>query len=124
MAATYIYINDSSNNTWQIGVSDSGILQSQSVSQQSPPAIYLNDYASNTTSWLLTVTTSGIIGTQQVTYNAAYPTGQGLISPGGYAFNFRVDSNGILGTVSFPAEEEYSLMWRMQPPEMMATVWQ
>jgi predicted secreted protein len=122
--ATYIYINDSGNNTWQVGVSDAGILSSLSVAQQSPAAIYLNDYGTNTTSWLLTITTSGIIGTSQVTYNAAYPTGQGLISPGGYAFNLQVNSSGILRTTAFQPEEEYSLLWSMQPPEMTVTVFE
>jgi hypothetical protein len=121
--ATYIYINDSSNNTWQIGVSDSGILQSQSVSQQSPSAIYLNDYASNTTSWLVTVTTSGIIGTQQATYNSSYPISQGLSSPSGYSFDLEVNSSGVLSTVSFQPEEEY---WRPVPScsaDLTTTVW-
>jgi hypothetical protein len=121
---TYIYINDSGGNTWQVGVSDSGILQSQSVGQQSPAAIYLNDYATNTTSWLLTITTSGIIGTQQVTYNAGYPISQGLSSPSGYSFDLEVNSGGILSTVSFQPEEDYSILWRMQPPEMTATVFE
>jgi predicted secreted protein len=122
--ATYIYINDSSNNTWQIGVSDAGILQSQSVSQQSPTAIYLNDYSTNTTSWLLTVTTSGVIGTQQATYNASYPVSQGLSSPSGYSFDLQVSSSGVLSTVSFEPEEEY---WRpapLCPADMLATVFE
>jgi hypothetical protein len=122
MAATYIYINDSSGNTWQVGVSDAGILSATQVSQQSPPAIYLNDYATNTTTWLLTVTTSGIIGTQQVTYNASYPTGRGLISPSGYSFDLQVSSSGVMSTVSFEPEEEY---WRPAPScpaDLVATV--
>jgi hypothetical protein len=122
--ATYIYINDSSSNTWQVGVSDSGVLSSLSVAAQSPAAIYLNDYATNTTSWLLTVTTSGIIGTQQATYNALYPVSQGLSSPSGYSFDLQVNSSGILSTVSFQPEEDYSILWRVQPPEITATVWE
>jgi hypothetical protein len=122
--ATYIYINDSGGNTWQIGVSDSGILSSLSVATQSPAAIYLNDYATNTTTWLLTITTSGIIGTQQATYNASYPVSQGLSSPSGYSVDLQVSSSGVLSTVSFEPEEDYSILWRMQPPEMTATVWQ
>jgi hypothetical protein len=122
--ATYIYINDSNGNTWQIGVSDAGILSSTQVGQQSPAAIYLNDYATNTTSWLLTVSTSGIIGTQQqVTYNAAYPVSQGLSSPSGYSFDLQVNSSGVLSTVSFEPEEEYWQPAPLCPADMLATVW-
>jgi hypothetical protein len=122
--ATYIYINDSGGNTWQIGVSDSGILQSLSVSPQSPTPIYLNDYATNTTSWLLTVTTSGIIGTQQATYNSSYPISQGLSSPSGYSFDLEVNSSGVLSTVSLQPEEEYWNLRPAPPADMLATVWQ
>jgi hypothetical protein len=77
--ATYIHINDSGGNTWPIGMSDSSILSSVSVSQQSPAAIYLNDYATNTTTWLLTIITSGIIGTQQtLSYTWAANTWYGV----------------------------------------------
>lgn len=113
--ATYIYINDSSANTWQIGVDDNGILSSSPSGAQTPPAVCLNDYATNTTSWQLSVDTTGRIGTQQVTYSAAYPMGQSLVSPGGYTFTLEVDVNGIINTTSpFLPDDDW---WAMTQPE-------
>lgn len=122
--ATYIYINDSSSNTWQIGVSDAGILSATSVAQQSPSAINLNDFQTNSTSWLLAITTSGDLETESETYSASYPTSLTLISPSGFIWILQVNSSGILETASFIPEEDFWQVPLEQPCDPTVMVWQ
>lgn len=121
--ATYIYINDSSGNTWQIGVSDAGILSASSTTTQSPPTYYLNDFATNTTTWQLAITTAGVLETISQTYSSSNPTGIMLISPSGYIWILEVTSSGILETASLIPDEDF---WpgSVRPwPDQLTTVW-
>jgi hypothetical protein len=123
VAQTYLYINDSGGNTWQVAVSDGGVLSQDPVSQQSPAAIHLNDAATNSTSWLLAVTTAGVLELQTATYSSAYPTGITLISPSGYIWILETTSSGVLQTWPFAPEEDFlrpPLPW---PPDYPVTVW-
>lgn len=99
MAATFVYINDSGANTWQIGVDDNGILSATPVSPITPVALHLNDYATTSASWLLGITTDGNLTTTTATFNAAYPRSVPLISAGSKSFGVCVTTLGLLQTV-------------------------
>ena len=123
MPATYIYINDSSSNTWQIGVSDAGILSASSTTAQSPATLYLNDFATNSTTWQLAITTSGDLETISQTYSSSNPAGITLISPSGYIWVLQVNSSGILETASFVPDDDF---WSCGPAmgcDLNVTVW-
>jgi hypothetical protein len=122
--ATYIYINDSSSNTWQVGVSDTGVFSAASTSAQTPSPIYLNDYITNSTSWLLTVSTSGVLGATPETYSSGYPQGKGLVSPSGYNYRLVTTQNGVIVALYFEADEDYSWLGPLlQPFDPVVTVY-
>ena len=99
MPATYYYINDAGGNTWQLGVTDDGILTTEATSVQAPPALNMNGASYGDTSFYIGVTTvDGYLTTTPVTYNAAYPIYKPLFSPGGLLFYIGIDQDGILDT--------------------------
>jgi len=101
MPATFLYINDSGGNTWQIGVDDNGILSAISVAAQSPVAIDLN---AGGMSWRLGIGTDGCLSSASEAFNAANPTYVAIASPSGYFYQVRVDNNGILSTTQVFAQ--------------------
>ena len=112
MASTYLYVNDPSANTWQIGVTDDGILTTQAVAPQSPQPLYLNGYDAGNTSWRVgATTTDGFLTTTPVGYSAAYSIYQSLISSGGFLYYIGVAQDGILDTVTsgFPLSFLYDI---------------
>jgi hypothetical protein len=119
--ATYIYINDSGNNTWQVGVSDAGVLSAAPVSAQSPSPVYLNDFVNNTTSWLLAISTQGVLEAVTETYNSTYPTQQSLTSPSGYVFSLAVTPNGVIVAIYFEPDEDFWMKPLVQPFEPVVT---
>jgi len=94
MPASYIYINDSGANTWQVGIDADGILETTGVAAQSPPTLYLNDFEGPTTTWRLDVATDGVLSTTSQTFDPAKPDAILLAPPSGIACLLKVYANG------------------------------
>jgi SPP1 family predicted phage head-tail adaptor len=97
-AGQAVILNDSGGNSWQLTVSDSGVLAQVPVAAQAAPAFVLNDAGTNTTSWLLGITILGRLDNPPQTYSASNPTSIVLVSPDGSAWSVEIDTEGDLST--------------------------
>jgi hypothetical protein len=99
---TYIYLNDSGSNTWQLGVFDDGTLDPVPVAPQSPALLYLDDVDTGTTTWLLGITLLGAPDVTPETFNPTQPNFITLESSGGYFWNLKIYADGTLFTSLAP----------------------
>jgi len=106
------YLNDSGSNTWQVVVSDAGLLDQIPVSSETPSASTLNDIATNTATWTIGVDTSGELTATNDTYSSGNPTSIPLTSPGGYSFIIIVLANGDIDTRALgPSGQNLIITW-------------
>ena len=97
MASIPIYLTDSDDQTWQIGVTNAGLLISTAVSLTGPTFILIND-TSLATTWMLQILTTGNLQVVAASSPTTAPYAYYITAPNGQTWTMRVN-NGLLQTL-------------------------
>jgi hypothetical protein len=107
------YLHDGSGNTWEVVVSDGGVLDQIPVSPETASASTINDVATNTTSWLIGISTTGRLSATSQTYSGSNPTSISVTAPEGGVWQIVINSTGVISTRSLaPAGQYLVITWQ------------
>ncbi len=97
MAATIIFLLDSTAQCWQIGVTNGGLLTTTAVTGTAPTFILIND-TSLATTWMLEVDPSGMLQVVSAGTPTTAPYTYTITAPNGLNWSLRVNQ-GLLQTM-------------------------
>lgn len=100
---TYLYLQDSSNNVWQVGVNDSGnITTTQGSGTVSSPII--KDFQSGLTAWQIGIATNGSLTSTSVAMQGGLQNEIPLLSnPSNKLFGLLILANGMIQVTQLQA---------------------
>ena len=94
--STYIVLQDSLGQFWQIGVTTYGQLMPPAPGGNQVQNNFINDAATNSTTWQLTVTPTGTLVPMQIAYSPSVPSSINLIDSDGVIWTVHISVYGTL----------------------------